>query len=71
MATFSYVPTVAREILYNYHLKRFGRYVCKDRRWISIIRDVEFQRVGRTIIIKSKMFLFPYTLIISTRIFKL
>ena len=31
----------------------------------------EFQRVIRTIFIKLKMLLFPYTLIISTRILKI
>jgi hypothetical protein len=35
------------------------------------IRGEEFQRVGRTIFIKSKMLLFHYKLIISTRIFKI
>ena len=35
------------------------------------IRGEEFQRVGRTIFIKSKMLLFPYTLIISTQMFKI
>ena len=64
MASFSYIPT-------DNHLKCFGRYVCKDCRWISNNRGEEFQRVGKKIFIKSKMFLFLYTLIISIRIFKI
>ena len=43
----------------------------KDRRWISSIHSEEFQRVGTQIFIKSKMLLFPYTLIIPTQIFKI
>ena len=35
----------------------------------SFIHEEEFQHVGRTIFIKSKMILFAYILIISTRIF--
>ena len=57
MASFIYIPTVARDILYNYHLKRFCCY----------IRGEEFLIVDRTIFIKSKMFLFP----ISIQIFKI
>ena len=33
------------------------------------IRGEKIQRVGRTIFTKLKMLLFPYTLLISTRIF--
>ena len=51
-------------------LKRFGCYVRKNRRRISNIRSEEIQRVGRIIFI-SKMLLFPYTLIISTQIFRI
>ena len=43
--------------------------VCKEQRGAPNIRGEEFQRLGRTIFIKSKMLLFPYTLIMSTRIF--
>ena len=46
-------------------------YVSKYRRGISNIRGEEIQRVGRTIFITSKMLLFPYTLIISTQIFRI
>ena len=45
--------------------------VCKNQRWVCNIRGEEFQLVGRTIFIKSKMLLFLYILIISIRIFKI
>ena len=41
-----------------------------DWSFVTIRREV-FQRVGRTIFIKSKLLLFLYTLIISTQIFKI
>ena len=44
--------------------------VCKNQWWAPNNRSVEFQRVGKTIFIKSKMLLFLYTLIISIQIFK-
>ena len=40
--------------------KRFGYVVRKERRWISNICGSEFQRVGRTIVIKSQVLLFDY-----------
>jgi hypothetical protein len=45
--------------------------VCKNQHWVCNNCGEEFQHVGRTIFIKSKMLLFPYTLINSTRIFKI
>ena len=45
--------------------------VCKEQWWAPNICGEEFQCVGRTIFIKSKMILFPYKLIISTQIFKI
>ena len=45
--------------------------VCKRQRWVFFIHGEEFKCVCRTIFIKSKMLLFPYTLIILTRIFNI
>ena len=39
--------------------------------FLKFIRGEEFQRVGKTIFIKPKIFLFPNSLIISTQIFKM
>ena len=41
-------------------------FLCKDQWWVPNICSEEFQHVGRTIFIKSKVLLFPYKLIIST-----
>ena len=52
-------------------MSRDDENVCKNQRWPPNIRGVEFQRVGRTLFIKSNMLPFPYTLIIpiiSTRL---
>ena len=40
----------------------YGVNVCKNQRWAPNIRGVEFQRLGRTIFIKSKMLLFLYNI---------
>jgi hypothetical protein len=44
---------------------------CKNQHWVCNMCGEEFQHVGRTIFIKSKMLLFPYTLINSTQIFEI
>ena len=44
--------------------------VCKEQWLAPNIRGEKFLHVGRTIFIKSKMLLFPYTLTISTQIVK-
>ena len=44
--------------------------VCKNQHWVCNICGEKFQHVGRTIFIKSKMLLFPYTTINSTRILR-
>ena len=46
--------------------KHFGYVVRKECRWISNNRGEEFQRVGRTIFINSKVLT-----IVSTQIFKI
>jgi hypothetical protein len=46
-------------------------FACKEQWWVPNICGEEFQHVGRTIFIKSKMLLFPYTLMISTQILKI
>ena len=45
----------------------YNDITCKKQWWARYIYGEEFQRVGRTVFIKTKMLLFPYIIIISTQ----